>query len=112
MQPRIMGGLIMLAMSAAGQSLQIGPAVEIEYATDPHTIYQIESSSDLASWSPFRSSILGTGSPIEVFARATESPVFFRLDTHPVRDLAGLLEPIRATHRVPALACAVVVSNR
>ncbi|MBL9172593.1 MAG: beta-lactamase family protein [Verrucomicrobiales bacterium] len=34
------------------------------------------------------------------------------LEVHNVRNLDDLLDPIRITHRVPALGCAVIVSNR
>ncbi|MGE3312129.1 MAG: serine hydrolase domain-containing protein [Limisphaerales bacterium] len=46
------------------------------------------------------------------FASTTAWALPLPLDFHAIRDVNGLLEPIRAAHGVPAVACAVVLSNK
>lgn len=95
-----------------GQTLQIQPAVKIVYPTLPNTAYQVESSKDLVGWQPFQSVVVGNGSPNSILTEGEESPRFFRLTTNAVRDVGPILEPIRVANKVPALGCAVILSNR
>jgi CubicO group peptidase (beta-lactamase class C family) len=112
-------GLLGLLMVVAGgkparaQSLKIRTAVELSLATRSNLAYQLESSTDLATWHPFEAGFMGSGETRMILASTQDgTPTFFRVTTNEVRDLNALLEPIRAANKVPALACAVVRSNR
>ncbi|MBL9139543.1 MAG: beta-lactamase family protein [Verrucomicrobiales bacterium] len=106
--------LVAIGGSASqGQSLKIRPAIELSLTTQSNVAYQLEKSVDLSQWRPFESSFIGTGGSMMVLASTAEStPGFYRVSTNSVRDLNPLLEPIRAANKVPALACAVVISNK
>lgn len=98
---------------AGAQSLTIRTAVELSVATRSNVAYHLESSTDLSKWAPFQADFIGTGRPAAILASTQDgTPTFFRVSTNEVRDLNALLEPIRAANKVPALACAVVISNR
>jgi CubicO group peptidase (beta-lactamase class C family) len=97
------------------QTLDIRPAVELVVHSPVQTAYSLESSRDLQTWQPLRSATLGNGQPTQILVAASDvdsTAAFFRIATNRVRDLNSLLEPIRAANRVPAVACAVVLSNR
>lgn len=97
------------------QTLDIRPAVELVVRTTSRTAYALESSHDLHTWSPLRTVALGDGQPAHILVASGETgetAAFFRVRTNDVRDLNSLLEPIRAANKVPAIAAAVVLSNR
>lgn len=107
-------GLVAIGMVASqAQGLRIRTAVELSLTTQSNVAYQLERSTDLNRWRPFEAGFLGTGGARMVLASTEDAvPGFFRVSTNSVRDLNTLLEPIRAANKVPALACAVVISNR
>lgn len=107
--------LFALALSGAGtsaQTLAIRPAVELEFATATDKGYRIESSADLTSWTSVLDVVPGPGTPTRHLVPAADSSRFFRVSEHGVRDVSALIETIRAANNVPAVACAVVLSNR
>ena len=108
--------LLLLALGLAGaalaQSLEIRPAVELVYPTAANRGFQVESSTDLLQWSPFGQPVFGNQGTLHTFAPAAASGQFFRVAQYNVSDLNAQLETIRAANKVPALACAVILSNR
>jgi len=94
------------------QSLSIAPAVELTFHADAGKGYRLESSDDLAIWRPAGGPKLALSGPQQTLAPAAEAGRYFRVVSHDVRNLNSLLEPIRVANGVPALACAVVLSNR
>lgn len=106
---------ILVTPQAWSQTLEIRPAVELVVQSPPRTAFSLQSSTDLQTWQPFRSATLGSGRPSQILVAASDAggpAAFFRIETNQVRDLNSLLEPIRAANKVPALACAVVLTNR
>jgi CubicO group peptidase (beta-lactamase class C family) len=107
--------LVLAAPTTWTQTLGIRPAVELVIHSPAQTAYSLESSRDLQSWQPLQSATLGTGQPTQILVASSDTgsaAAFFRITTNRVRDLNALLEPIRAANKVPAVACAVVLSNR
>lgn len=100
------------AFGLGAQTLRVNPAIEIAFEIGAGKGYQIESSTDLAKWVAYSSSGLGEGSTVQQLVPASEANRYFRVKSNDVRDLNALLEPIRATNKVPALACAVIRSNQ
>jgi CubicO group peptidase (beta-lactamase class C family) len=100
------------ALALSAQTLTIAPAVELQFPTAANQAYQLQSSSDLARWQPFELLRMGDGRPARILVPAEDAAKYFQLAVNHVRNLDDLLEPIRATNRVPALACAVIRSNR
>lgn len=98
--------------SAPAQTVEIRPAVELGFATRPGSVYRVETSVDLARWNPLGPTALGDGQKGALLASAKETSAYFRVATQDYRNLNALLEPIRAANKVPALACAVVLSNQ
>lgn len=110
-------GLSLWAASLGGMDgraveLGIRPAVELVFPAEPGRAYQVEVSGDLGSWERVEQTVFGVGETARLLLPASQGPRFFRLHEYPVRDLNPLLEPIRAANQVPALTCAVVLSNR
>lgn len=97
---------------AAAQVVSVRPAVELSFATTPDSLHQLEVSEDLSVWRPFQIPVRGDGGPARILSAAAQNQSYFRVSTHAVRDVSGLLEPIRRSTGVPALGCAVVLSNR
>jgi CubicO group peptidase (beta-lactamase class C family) len=98
---------------AADVPLTVAPAVELRFQPIPGTVHQLQSSTDLVSWTNVGNVILGPADPVSRFAPADDPNArFFRLAPSPVRDLGAELATIRNQYTVPALACAVVRSNR
>jgi len=107
--------LVLVVPTAPAQTLDIRPAVELVIQSPPRTAFSLQTSTDLQTWLNFGSTTLGDGRPQQILVASSDSggnAAFFRIHTNQVRDLTSLLEPIRAANRVPALACAVVLSNR
>lgn len=101
-----------LAMGAQPPSVEIKPAVELGFATSSGSLYRVETSTDLGTWKPLGPLELGDGRPAQLLASAKDQAAYFRVSQQAYRDLNSLLEPIRAANKVPALACAVVLSNQ
>jgi len=100
------------ALTAAAQTLEVKPAVQLDYATVRGKAYQLLASDQLSAWAPLAMLRLGDGANAQVLVPAADATKFFRLAVNDVRDLNALLEPIRAANNVPALACAVIRSNQ
>ncbi len=102
--------------SALAQSLDIRRAVELVVQAPPQTAYSLQVSEDFKTWRTLRPPTLGDGTSSRILVAANNDAgadgAFFRIDTNAVRDLNSLLEPIRAANNLPAVACAVVLSNR
>jgi CubicO group peptidase (beta-lactamase class C family) len=98
--------------TALAQELEIRPAVELIFPAAAGKAYQLRSSTDLLHWQGFEEPILGEAGTIHRWAPAGEGTEFFQLVVNDVRDLSGQLETIRANNNVPAVACAVILSNR
>lgn len=105
-------GCLLAPVASAAADLTIRSAVQLSYPAAAGRGYVVEASTDLHQWRVHQPAILGRGDAVELFASAGGGAEFYRLQSHEVRDLGPLLEPIRARHGVPAVACAVVVSNR
>lgn len=100
-------------LHAAEAPLTVAPAVELRYTPATGTGYQLQSSPDLATWTDLDPVVVGPAGPVSRFLPATEATSrFFRLAPSAVRDLTAELTTIRNQYTVPALACAVVRSNR
>lgn len=97
---------------AQPQRIEAKPALELEFRTDAGKAYQVESSADAQSWMPHGAVIFGDGAQARLFAQASGARGFVQIATHEVRNLNSILEPILRANNVPALACAVVRSNR
>ncbi len=104
--------LFVSTLVAVAQTLQIAPAVELAFQAEPGKGYQLRASDDLGSWQSFRGPLLALNGPQQTVVPAGEAHRCFQVTSHDVRDLNALLEPIRVANKVPALACAVVLSNR
>ena len=101
------------AFLRAADTLTIRPAVELHFSTDSTRGYQLQTSGDLAHWTDVENAILGnTGDVQKLFPASDATANFYRLETFSVRNLNTVLDPIRTQYKVPALACAVVLSNR
>lgn len=103
---------VLFGVGARADTLQINPAVEIVFPTAANKGFQIQWSVDLLQWRPYQDPLFGDSGMIRRLVPASDARQFFQLATHDVRDLNALLEPIRTANNVPALACAVVISNR
>jgi len=95
-----------------GQVVEIRPAVELRFSTQSGSLHQVESSTDLLTWRPFQLPVRGEGGVTHILAAAATGQSFFRVSTHAVRDVSSVLETIRARTGVPAVGCAVILSNR
>lgn len=60
-------------------TLQAKPATMVEWMAQPNRLYQIESSSDLASWQPAGAPLLGTGRRESVSFELTPERRFWRV---------------------------------
>lgn len=103
---------LLWGLPLAAQTLTIQPAVELQFPTAVNQAYQVQTSTDLSAWEPFDLLRVGDGTPARILVSAEDSPKYFQLAANEVRNLNDLLEPIRTANRVPALACAVILSNR
>lgn len=112
MNVKIVLAVVGVAASGLAQTLELRPAVELAFPTAANRGYQVEASADLLSWTPFGNPVFGDQGTVRELVPAAESQQYFRLESHALRDLNALLEPIRAANNVPAVACAVVLSNR
>ncbi len=97
---------------AFSQTVEIKPAVEIVFPTAANKGFQLETSHDLTRWEAYSDPVFGDAGMVHRLLPASDAHRLFQLATHDVSDLNALLEPIRAANNVPALACAVVLSNR
>lgn len=104
--------LLLWAPCLLAQDLVIRPAVELEFPAQRGRGYSLESSSDLTGWSPLLTVIVGQGALERRLISTGDSNQFYRWAVREVRDLTPMVESIRHSNRVPALACAVVLSNQ
>ncbi len=97
----------------AAADLTIAPAVELRFQAAGGLGYQLQTTGNLGNWSDLDSPVIaGRGLIARLLPAAGDEQRFFRLEQFPVRDLNTDLAPIRTQFNVPALACAVVRSNR
>ncbi|MEJ5237921.1 MAG: serine hydrolase domain-containing protein [Limisphaera sp.] len=108
----IVFALHLAVFSAAAQMLTVKTAVELGFPTMTNTGYRIMQSSDLVTWEPIGRQIFGDGTGVSRLFSISAPQRYFRTESFTVRDLSSILEQIRKTRNVPALACAVVRSNR
>jgi CubicO group peptidase (beta-lactamase class C family) len=115
---RIVSACIALGLSSLGvegnaDTLSIRPAVELRFDSVQGAGYQIQTSSDLAQWSDLGNAIVASvGHVSRLIPAGDDTNRYFRLETGFVRDLNPDLTSIRTQFNVPALACAVIISNR
>lgn len=104
---------VLFGMGAlSAQTLEVFPAIELRYPTQTGVTYQLQSSADLGTWTPWGPLRFGNGAVVQDPVSALESSRTFRLVVQEVRDVSPLLAPIHQATGVPALGCAVVRSNR
>jgi CubicO group peptidase (beta-lactamase class C family) len=95
-----------------GDEVRIEPAVAVGFDTVRNRGYQLQTSADLNRWLDLGNAVHGqSGAEGQLFA-AKDADQFFRLESFDVRDLTSILAVIRSQKDLPALACAVVRSNR
>jgi CubicO group peptidase (beta-lactamase class C family) len=99
-------------LSLCAQTLTVNPAAELQFPTVTNMGYRILRSSDFGQWEPVGPQIFGDGAEVSRFFSASTTQRFFQTERFVVRDVSAILEQIRRTRNVPALACAVVRSNR
>lgn len=107
--------LIVLLLSSVlvpGQVLTPRAAFQVEFPTVTNLGHQLLTSSNLVSWSPSGSQIFGDGTTRRLLFPATNQSQFFLLQSFTVSNISARLETIRVNRGAPALACAVVLSNR
>ena len=105
-------GFFVVFSSAHAQPLTIKSAIELRYPTSTNTGYRILQSGILTNWQVSGQQVFGDGASVSQLVAASNSAQFFRLDSFTVRNLNSILEQIRSSRNVPALACAVVVVKR
>lgn len=90
------------------EQIQADPALAVTVSTEIGKVYNLERSSDTASWSPWQSFILGDGGEASWVAALDGEGAYARTVSNPVVDVSGTLASLRSTWQVPALAAAVV----
>lgn len=105
-------GFHLTAAIVHAQVLTVKTAVELGFPTVTNTGYRIIHSSDLLTWEPIGRQIFGDGADVSRLFSITTTQRYFQTESFAVRDLNSILEQIRTTRNVPALACAVVQSGR
>ena len=100
------------SLKVFAQSLTVKPALELIFPTVAGNAYRLMESDDLLTWQPLSIPFFGTGSAVSHLVPASSPQRFYQVESVPLRDLDSILEGIRSSRNVPALACAVVVSNR
>ena len=96
----------------SAQSVDVTRAVEVTFETTPGNYQVLEQSSDLSDWSPAAPALFAGPQQSTQFFPTTGKQMYYRLVSSEVIDLEQQLAPIRAAHNLPALGCAVVMSNR
>ncbi|MBN8248717.1 MAG: beta-lactamase family protein [Verrucomicrobia bacterium] len=94
------------------QTVDINGAVQVEFDTTTGKFQVLEKTVDLVDWSPAAPAFFGGSPRVHQFFPADGQQTFYRVVSSDVLDLAPQLAPIRTTHNLPALGCAVVISNR
>lgn len=100
------------AASIQAQPLEVQRAVQVEFSGSAGKYQVLEKSTDLSSWVPAAPGYFSPTGSVNRFFPAGSGNEYFRVASNDVEDLAALLAPIRTTHNLPALGCAVVMSNR
>lgn len=94
-------------------AIVIRPAVELQFQVERSTGYQVQTSTDLTQWQDLGNAVHASAGSISNLLPAGDGAArYFRLETTAVRDLSSELAGIRTQYNVPALGCAVVISNR
>jgi CubicO group peptidase (beta-lactamase class C family) len=94
------------------QQLEVQRAVQVEFAGTTGAYQVLERSTDLSAWAPAGPGLFSPTGMVNRFFPAGNGSEYFRVATTAVEDLAAQLAPIRTTHNLPALGCAVVMANR
>jgi CubicO group peptidase (beta-lactamase class C family) len=100
------------AARATAQELDIAPAVELGIPPAPGRVLRLENSTNLARWNEAEGFFHGRTNRSARFVSASDEPNFFRLESQQPDDLTAVLNTLRNRHGVPALAGALVRSNR
>jgi CubicO group peptidase (beta-lactamase class C family) len=111
--------LLLLAFSLGGpsshiacaQTLSIRPAAELVFPLESGKAYQMFQSPDLSAWQPLGLPVFGSSAHSQLVS-ASSAARFFRIETNPLVNLNSTLQGLLNRHKVPALACAVIRSNR
>ncbi|HSH14455.1 MAG TPA: serine hydrolase, partial [Verrucomicrobiae bacterium] len=106
--------LLAIASTASGyaQTIELQRAVQVEFAGATGAYQVLEKSTDLSAWTPAAPGYFSPAGSVSHFFPAGTGNEYFRVASNDVEDLAAQLAPIRTTHNLPALGCAVVMSNR
>lgn len=108
----IVAVLLIGATWLPAQTVRINEAVQVEFDTTTGKFQLLEKTTDLTHWSPAAPAFFASSPSVQQFFPADGQQTYYRVVTSDVLDLAPQLEPIRTTHNLPALGCAVVMSNR
>lgn len=100
------------AASIQAQQLEVRRAVQVEFPGSAGQYQVLEKSTDLSAWTPAAPGYFSPTGSVNQFFPAGTGNEYFRVASNGVEDLAAQLAPIRTTHNLPALGCAVVMSNR
>lgn len=101
-----------VALPSPAQTVEINPAVEVGFVPVPAKAYVIEGTGDFSNWLAMSPALVAQSNRVSRFFVADSAGQFFRVAQSDILDLAADLAPIRSTYGVPALGCAVVMSNR
>lgn len=104
--------VLLFAVSAVAQELDIAPAIQLRIPPAPGRILRLESSTDLGSWNETEGFFPGRTNSTDRLLPVADEPHFFRLESQQPEDITAMLTTIRNTYKVPALAGALVRSNR
>ena len=108
--------LLLLAFGSTApgyaQTIELQRAVQIEFPGSAGQYQVLEKSTDLSSWVPAAPGYFSPAGSVSHFFSAGTGNEYFRVASNDVEDLAAQLAPIRTTHNLPALGCAVVMSNQ
>ena len=103
---------ILLLSRAGAVDLSLRPAVELEFPASTSQFLQLEASSDLSQWKPVGPWVVRQTNLMTQLLPSPDSAQFYRVASGEVRNLDAILEGIRNARTLPALACAVIRSNR
>ncbi len=114
------GAIVLLALCGspelkaqqASGAVEIAPAIELKYTSANDSVARLLGSDNLNDWSEVSREFTAKAKSQTVFLPSAQKAKFYRVETFPVDDLAGMLETVRATHGVPAMSAVVVLSNR
>jgi len=108
----LLPALLASATLLPAQTIDINRAVQVGFETTAGKYQVLEQSTDLTNWSPAAPAIFAGPQSVQQFFQADGQQLYYRVVTSDVLDLAPQLAPIRTSNNLPALGCAVVMSNR